>query len=119
MLQARATHKCAAVTINQEKIIVVSPGARDEKSVEFLVFSGGKPEWIQGPPLPEKHNWIGHQMVASDDTLFYINTNHNIFMRLECQDIYNCQWIEMTQKLQIRRSFALISLIPDEWTECV
>ena len=57
-------------------------------------------------------------MVSTGDTLFYINTAANVFLRLDCQSIEDCHWITMEQKLEFPRIRALVSLVPDELVEC-
>ena len=68
--------------------------------------------------MPDDYRYDGHQMVSNGDILFYINTVDNIFLRLECTSLQDCQWITMEQKLEIRRGVAVVSLVPDELVEC-
>ena len=57
-------------------------------------------------------------MVSNGDILFYINTNDNVFLRLDCQSLQDCHWITMDQKLEFPRVNAVVSLIPDSLTNC-
>ena len=68
--------------------------------------------------MPDDYDHGGHQMVSNGDSLFYINTVNNIFLRLECTSLQDCHWITMEQKLEFPRYGAVVSLVPDELVEC-
>jgi len=69
--------------------------------------------------LPDDYYYEGDEMVSNGDSLFYINTYDNIFLRLECTLLQDCHWITMEQKLEIpRASKPVVSLVPDELVEC-
>ena len=68
--------------------------------------------------MPDDYRYDGHQMVSNGDSLFYINTYYNIFLRLDCTSLQDCHWITMEQKLEFRRADAVVSLVPDELVEC-
>ena len=71
-----------------------------------------------GPSLPDFYYDDAHQLVSNGETLFYINTKDNVFLRMDCEWINSCMWIEMEQKLQIPRFGAVAKLIPDHLAEC-
>ena len=69
--------------------------------------------------MPDDYDGTGHQLVSNGDSLFYINTNENIILQLQCHHLLqNCYWITMEQKLEIPRKYAVVSLVPDELVEC-
>ena len=68
--------------------------------------------------MPDDYSDYGHEMVSNGDRLFYINTDDNIFLRLECTSLQDCQWISMEQKLESPRYDAVVSLVPGELVEC-
>ena len=75
--------------------------------------------FVSGTSLPDYYyDNRGHQMVSNNDILFYINTNDNIFLRLDCQSLQDCHWISMDQKLEFPRVNAVVSLIPDTLSNC-
>ena len=120
MPEARSYHKCAFFSIDQDKFVAVSPGSSGS-TVQFLKLTAEEEsEWIAGPSLPEEYSYFGHQMVSYGNTLIYINTFKNEFLKLKCQDqiIQNCSWIKMSQRLMHQRRFAMVSLIPDDLTDC-
>ena len=120
MPEVRSYHKCASFSIDQDKFVAVSPGSSGS-TVQFLKLTDGEePTWIPGPSLPEEYSYFGHQMVSYGDTLIYINTLNNEFLKLKCEDknIQSCSWIQMSQKLKHPRQFAMVSLIPDDLTDC-
>ena len=43
----RAYHKCASFSINQERIVAVSPGSTGS-NIGFLKLESDPPEWIEG-----------------------------------------------------------------------
>ena len=90
-------------------------GIRKNPLVSLLKFSF----FNSGPSLPDDYDGTGHQLVSNGDSLFYINTNENIFLQLQCHHLLqNCYWITMEQKLEIPRKYAVVSLVPDELVEC-
>ena len=111
MPTGRHGHPCAALKINNKQVIVIGD---QSKRVDFLIQN----EWISGPSLPDFYYDDAHQLVSNGETLFYINTEDNVFLRMECEWINSCMWIEMEQKLQIPRFGAVAKLIPDHLAEC-
>ena len=79
-----------------------------------------KPIFVSGASLPDYYfDNRGHQMVSNNEILFYINTNDNIFLQLDCQSsLEDCHWISMDQKLEFPRVNAVVSLIPDNLSNC-
>ena len=111
MPTGRHGHPCAALKINNKQVIVIGD---QSKRVDFLIQN----EWISGPSLPDFYYDGAHELVSNGETLFYINTYDNVFLRMECESINSCMWIEMEQKLQIPRYGAVAKLIPDHLAEC-
>ena len=107
----RYDHPCAALKINNTKVVVIGD---QSKRVDFLIQN----EWISGPSLPDFYYDDAHQLVSNGETLFYINTEDNVFLRMDCESINSCMWIEMEQKLHIPRFGAVAKLIPDHLAEC-
>ena len=113
MPTGRRGHPCAALKMNNTKVIVIADRSRS-KRVDFLIQN----EWISGPSLPDFYSDGAHQLVSNGETLFYINTEDNVFLRMDCESINSCMWIEMEQKLRIPRFGAVAKLIPDHLAEC-
>ena len=111
MPTGRHGHPCAALKINNTKVVVIGD---QSKRVDFLIQN----EWISGPSLPDFYYDDAHQLVSNGETLFYINTYDNVFLKMECESINSCMWIEMEQKLQIPRFGAVAKLIPDHLADC-
>ena len=69
--------------------------------------------------MPDDYSNSGHQLVSNGDTVYYINTEDNIFLELKCSgSIQDCDWIKMDQKLEFPRSNAVATLIPDHLATC-
>ena len=120
MMEARYMHGCSRFWLNGEQIIAVSQGEGLETitTVEFLNLNDEYLQWIPGPDLPD-YSWTGTQMISNGDTLFYINTYVNVFLRMECGEwLHTCQWINMQQKLEFTRKNAFATLVPDYLTDC-
>ena len=115
MPTGRHGHPCAALVLNNTKVIVIADLYYPSRSkrVDFLI----QDKWISGPSLPNYYH-DAHELVSNGETLFYVNTYDNVFLRMECESINSCIWIEMEQKLQIPRSNAVVKLIPDHLAEC-
>ena len=121
MTNARYHHGCSTFWLNGEQIITVSSGLSvgSSKTVEFLNLNNEIIQWISGPDLPDSYRWSGTQMVSNGDTLFFVNTYDNVFLRLECgESLQDCQWITMQQKLEFPRGNAFATLISDYLTDC-
>ena len=120
MIESRERHGCSSFWLNGVEIIAVSPGyGSSGTSIEFLNLNQENPQWIQGASLPDYYyDNRGHQMVSNNEILFYINTNDNIFLRLDCQSLQDCHWISLDQKLEFPRVNAVVSLIPDNLSNC-
>ena len=115
MPTGRHGHPCAALVLNNTKVLVIADLYYPSRSkrVDFLI----QDKWISGPSLPNYYH-DAHELVSNGETLFYVNTYDNVFLRMECESINSCIWIEMEQKLQIPRSNAVVKLIPDHLAEC-
>ena len=60
----------------------------------------------------------GYLLLSNGETLFFINTYGNTFYRLEDKGWDGYKWINMSQKLETPRSYAVGVLIPDELASC-
>ena len=120
-------HACGKVKIDGKTVLVVAGSdftytKRYEKpfSVEFLPIDGTK--WIEGPSLPSYQlpKYIAPHIVTNEDNLYFIDTDQNIILRLDCpSDLSSCQWIKMQQKLDFGRRGGVVALIPDFMASCV
>ena len=64
------------------------------------------------------HTMHGYLLLSNGETLFFINTYGNTFYRLEDKGWDGYKWINMSQKLETPRSYAVGVLIPDKLTDC-
>ena len=138
MLEARYRHACSSFWLNGEQIIVVSPGVGSSpKATEFLNLHQDNPQWIHGtihnqlkvcfciitslflgPDIPGEYLSNGRQLVSNGETLFFIHTSRNIFLKLQCDTLKDCHWVSMEQRLQHTRDGAVVVLIPNHLTNC-
>ena len=130
-------HACGKFKIDGKMVLVVA-GSRlthnvpreFEKpyTVEFLPIDGT--EWVQGPSLPKATikgslpsydipYYISPYIVSNDDNLYFIDTDQNVILKLECHNfLTTCHWIKMPQKLEFPRRRGVVALIPDSMASC-
>ena len=120
MLQERFDHGCSSFWLNENQIVVVSPGYPNEgKSVEFLNLQQKPLQWISGPDLPGEYEPSGSALVSNGETLFYVNTINNVFLQLLCEgSLESCQWNTLASHLQYSRFGSFVTLIPDSLANC-
>ena len=131
-------HACGKFKIDGKMVLVVASSRLTYKyprkfekpySVEFLPIDGR--EWVPGPSLPEATlkgslpfdidipYYISPYIVSNEDNLYFIDTDQNVILRLDCpSDLSSCQWIKMQQKLEFPRRRGVVALIPDSMTSC-
>ena len=74
--------------------------------------------WVfLGPRLPEQFDY-DDKIISNDDSLYFVNTNSNLFLKLDCTEDLTCKWNKMEQKLEVPRANGVAVLIPDELTDC-
>ena len=139
MAKTRRFHGCGSFNLENELVFIVAGDLTtlNSKSVEFLIPSDTEPEWMSGnksyvhpciydiififsgPNLPENYSGGSHEIVSDGNTVYYVNTNSNVILKLECPNgLDSCSWTEMDQKLINPRFQSLAFLVDDDLTEC-
>ena len=120
----RNDHSCARIrkdasNLEFSTIVVGGYNGTIMKSVEIL--DDGASEWRNGPDLPFGIRYAslvedpagGIILVGGFDDNYHLNT---LFKLSDAGD--EAQWIEMPQKLKLRRSGHISFLVPDGITSC-
>ena len=128
MILKRFYHACNSFSVGNELILAVVGGTvtsaqTGADSNEFLVYNPENdfvdPNWSNlGATLDLPHTQNGYLLVSNGETLFFINTQGNAFWRLENTGLDGYKWINMSQRLETPRSYAVGVLIPDELASC-
>ena len=126
MIMGRYLHGCSSFTFDDELILAVVGGVIVDYNVtvnfnEFLSYNSTSPKWDNRGTeldLPASDEETASILVSNGETLYYVDTNHNIFFRLEFTFEGGFEWIQMNLKLKTPRFFAIGVLIPDELTNC-
>ena len=131
MIMGRYFHGCSSFTFDDELILAVVGGAVVETSSytnyttnfnEFLSYNSPSDGWDnRGTELdlpPDVSMASEAILVSNGETLYYVNTRHNVFYILDHSFHDGFEWIKMDLKLEIPRDFAIGVLIPDELTNC-
>ena len=99
-------------------MVVAGGTTSNAREVEFLIE--GSDAWKSGPLLPSSwssDNPKNADAIVSDyDTLYYINTWQNLFLKLECSA--ECEWKNLNIQLKTPRINAVVALIPDNLATC-
>ena len=118
----RYFHACESFIFNGKRTMVVAGGTTSNaREVEFLIE--GRDAWESGPPLPSSWSYDNPKnadaIVSDYDTLYYINTWQNLFLKLECsQCSAECEWKTLNIQLKTPRINAVVALIPDNLATC-
>ena len=79
------------------------------------------PSHLQGPALPEESVGMrSHNIVSNENSLYYINTLSNTFLKLVCSEtIEDCDWQQLEQTLKHPRGGAVALMLPDDMVDMV
>ena len=124
MIMGRYFHGCSSFTFDDELILAVVGGdtpAYLNITSEFLSdftsshWDGRGAELDLPSETAETYQSI---LVSTGETLYYVNTHHNVFYILEHTFQDGFKWIKRNLRLETPRNFAIGVLIPDELTNC-
>ena len=90
----------------------------NSQPIESLLMHNCITSLFLGPDIPGEYLSNGRQLVSNGETLFFVHTSRNIFLKLQCDTLEDCHWVSMEQRLQHTRDGAVVVLIPDHLTNC-
>ena len=128
MIFKRFHHACSSFSVLDKLILAVVGGTvasaqSGANANEFLTYDLStntlNSNWDnRNATLDLPHTMHGYLLLSNGETLFFINTYGNTFYRLEDKGWDGYKWINMSQKLETPRSYAVGVLIPDELASC-
>ena len=122
LMQPRGMAGCATFEEQGQVKVIVSGGTINGQvfsSTEILDVQSWT--WRTGPELPQ--TLYKHSMVTQNNQVYVIGGEtkqgyQSTIYRMECSELLECHWQELTQKIQTPRCQFTAMLVPDELAKC-
>jgi len=127
MTSRRSAHACSTLQLGRKTFGVVAGGWDYPKyvdSIEWIDLEEDNPTWTEGPKLPR--GLSGLNMVETPQGTYALggsdeeDNRRSEVLKLDCpgNQIQSCQWQEIPEKLEGRRSYHVSLSLPESYDIC-
>merc|ERR1711860_341086 len=122
MTSPRTAHGCSTLHLGRKTFGVVAGGYTD--STEWIDLKEDSPTWTEGPKLPRGLSYL--TLVETTQGTYALGgkdddwNSRSEVLKLDCPEnqIQSCQWQEMPEKLEVRRSSHVSLSLPESYDIC-